>query len=144
MILNSTVTDDSFTPRSDGGEEQANENKANRETLTTAFDPDGIADDSRGSVRADYAVPSVAGFGVIECSFVWWPTTQDLEYYLMPASDHFVVSFDIDDSSETNAPAPAGDPTDAPTDAPSGAVNGSRNLAVTAIAAFAAGNNIFQ
>lgn len=81
-LLNHASVDSSFTPKSSGGAEHSPDI------------PDAAAHTAAWRMRADYVLPSVKGFTVVD-SGVFWPAKEDQDYYLVgsrtASSDHRLV-----------------------------------------------------
>jgi hypothetical protein len=82
LLLSNVRVDNSLTPSSAGALEQVPIG-SNRETKTASF-----------NLRADYALPSVAGWDYLR-GWVFWPLTTDFEADLLSASDHRMVVVDL-------------------------------------------------
>lgn len=96
LLLSNARIDTSLTPTSAGALEQVPASFTDRETKTASF-----------NLRADYALPSEAGWNYLQ-GWVFWPLTTDLEADLLGASDHRMVVVDlegVDEDDERLAPA---------------------------------------
>ena len=83
QLLDSPLIDTTITPSSAGALEQITSG-SNRETKTSDF-----------GLRADYALPSIAGWAYLQ-GWVFWPELADVEADLLGASDHRMVVNDLD------------------------------------------------
>jgi 3-phytase len=84
LLLSNAQIDTSVIPASAGAAEQVPPGLSNRDTKTASF-----------NLRADYALPSVVGWELLN-GWVFWPETTDAEAYLLGASDHRMVVIDVD------------------------------------------------
>merc|ERR1712113_34621 len=106
--------DTSITPTSPGALAEVPENYSNRDEKTASF-----------NLRADYALPSSAGFSLAE-AYVFWPLVTDVEYMYLyygdaMSSDHYLVGVDLFlEDFEADCSVPASVPTSVPTSAPIG------------------------
>lgn len=83
QLLEHPLVDATITPRSDGAAEQVRDSMRQRDTKTARF-----------NMRADYVLPSRAGFEVKQGG-VFWPMKNDPLYPLLEASDHRCVWMDV-------------------------------------------------
>lgn len=84
LLLDNELVQSKPVPRSDGAAESVDPNtKTDIDTKTAVWQQ-----------RADYALPSTAGFDVLG-SFVYWPVRTDLQYTRVLASDHRSVVVDL-------------------------------------------------
>lgn len=105
QLLGNPAIDVSISPVSEGGIEQsalqglANDDHLGNPALDTAdFNPAGP-----GNLRADYALPSNAGFELLDAG-VFWPTEDDPDFDLVgtfpfPSSDHRLTYIDVETTS---------------------------------------------
>ncbi len=82
LLLDSPFVDSTITPTSEGALEQV-PSGSERETKTASF-----------NLRADYVLPSQAAL-TPQQGFVYWPLTTDLTADLLDASDHRMVTMDL-------------------------------------------------
>lgn len=83
-LLNSTLVDSSVAPTSTGAAADVPGSFSNRATKTSDF-----------NLRADYVLPSAAGFETAAQAGCYWPVSTDLTYHLLGASDHRSVWIDL-------------------------------------------------
>ncbi|MEO1018253.1 MAG: esterase-like activity of phytase family protein, partial [Pseudomonadota bacterium] len=105
QLLGNPHVDVSISPTSEGGIEQsdlqgvANLDHIGNPALDTAdFNPAGP-----GNLRVDYALPSNAGFELLDAG-VFWPTEDDPDFELVgtfpfPSSDHRLTWVDVETTS---------------------------------------------
>ena len=100
LLLDNSNIDTSIEPTSLGGTQAAlsqggvNDSHTGPSALDTADFSDN-SNDSPGNLRADYVLPSVFGFSIIEAG-VFWPLSSEGTFSLISASDHRLVYVDLE------------------------------------------------
>lgn len=93
-----SATDENITPASKGGVEDDDSTPDNPQIGNPAFDTVdySLSEPGRGNVRVDYALPSTAGFELVEQEVIWPlnddPLTNFVDY---PTSDHKMVNIGV-------------------------------------------------